>query len=230
MAFLPSRGHLCHPAQRRGRLTTVVKGPAFTRPKWQTWFYLYILTEGLWWRVLRILSETLQGFSRYSLISGIVSIIFFFSMCMFILSNIGKVRGSPTYLFCYKKHWESRGRFLLHSSFEPILEDIYKCFPLKVQDGDWLCMYCGKGLVIVTMKYNSSFLSQPFQMYLFLQATIQNTCCQLVLFSSRVDYLDTPKKHISDAVFFYWVQTCSRHFHKLFTKGHIGSSCSKRAG
>ncbi len=50
-----------------------------------------------------------------------------------------------------------------------------------------------ESLVIVTVKCNSSVLSQPFQMYLFLQATIQNTRCQLALFSSSVNYW-IPKK------------------------------------
>lgn len=45
------------------------------RPKWQMWFYLYILNR-VCGGVLRILSEALHGFSRYLLISGIVSIFF----------------------------------------------------------------------------------------------------------------------------------------------------------
>lgn len=76
MAFLPSRGHLCHPAQKRGRLTTVVKVSAFTQTKMTDVILSLHFEQGLWWRVLRILSEALQGFSRYLLISGIVSIFF----------------------------------------------------------------------------------------------------------------------------------------------------------
>lgn len=120
MAFLPSRGHLCHPAQKRGRLTAVVKGPAFTQTKMTDAILSLHFDQGLWWRVLRILSETLQGFSGYSLISGIVSI--FFSLHWVKHLNLGslsltadsrccklpkrydschtdEVRESPAYLF-----------------------------------------------------------------------------------------------------------------------------------
>lgn len=55
MAFLPSRGRLCHPTQKRGRLTAVVKGPAFTQTKMTDVILSLHFDQGLWWRVLRIL-------------------------------------------------------------------------------------------------------------------------------------------------------------------------------
>lgn len=68
-------------------------------------------------------------------------------------------------------------------------KDIYKCLPLKVQ----MLIGC-LCLLIVTAEYNRPVISQPFQMYLLLQATLQNTCYQLVSFSNRVYYLDNQKK------------------------------------
>lgn len=65
IAFLPGRGHLCHPAQRRGHLTTVVKGPAFTQTKMTDVILSLHFDQCLWRRVLRILSGTLQRFSKY---------------------------------------------------------------------------------------------------------------------------------------------------------------------
>lgn len=170
------------------------------RPKWQTWFYLYILTRvcgaECWESYLKLYKDladscwlvelfiflhwvnhlNLCSLSPVTADSGCCQLPKSYHRC-----HNGKVRGDRICLSDYEKQGESiwrRGthtfqlwanprRHLQMSSFES-------------SDGDRLCMRCRKGLVIVTVKYNSSVLSQPFQMYLFLQATIQNTCCQLV--------------------------------------------------
>lgn len=71
MAFLPSRGHLCHPAQRRARLTTVVKGPAFTQTKMTDTILSLHFDQGSLWRVQRILSGK-KDLDGHSLISGML--------------------------------------------------------------------------------------------------------------------------------------------------------------
>ena len=105
---------------------------------------------------------------------------------------IGEMESDMSFLYDYEKQGESvwcRGVYLIHSTFEPFWKDIYKWLPLKVQ----MLIGC-LCLLIVTAEYNRSVISQLFQMYLLLQATRQNTCCQLVSFSSRVYYLDNQKK------------------------------------
>lgn len=61
------------PPKRGAASPRRLKGPLSPRPKWQTWFLSLHLDQGLWRRVLRILSEPLQGSRRYLLISGILS-------------------------------------------------------------------------------------------------------------------------------------------------------------
>lgn len=132
-----------------------------------------------------------------------------------------------SFLYDYEKQGESvwcRGVYLIHSTFEPFWKDIYKWLPLKVQ----MLIGC-LCLLIVTAEYNRSVISQLFQMYLLLQATRQNTCCQLVSFSSRVYYLDNQKKKKSVVQFFFnCTQSCFHHFRKLFREWHIESSCTKK--
>lgn len=144
------------------------------------------------------------------------------------------MRLSPTYLlfYDYEKQGESvwcRRMYLIHSTFESVQKDIYKCLPLKVQ----MLIGC-LCLLIVTAEYNRPVISQPFQMYLLLQATLQNTCYQLVSFSNRVYYLDNQKKKKKKMwvvqFFFNCTQSCFHHFHKLFRKWHIESSCTKKMG
>lgn len=50
------------PPKRGGRLTTVVKVSAFTKTKMTDVILSLHFEEGLWWRMLRIISEALQGF------------------------------------------------------------------------------------------------------------------------------------------------------------------------
>lgn len=192
--------------------------------------------------MLRILSESLQGFSRYSLISGIVSILLFFFLHLVNHLNLGSpspvtancpniMIGAPLARWAGVQHyqplWETGRKHLVQrhvSTTFQLWSDQWRrehMSPFESSDGDWLRMHRRQGLVIVI---NTTFLSQPFQMYLFLQTTVQNTCSQLVTFSSRL-LLGYPN---NTPVFFCSAQSCSHHFHKLFTKWHIESSCSKK--
>lgn len=206
------------------------------RPKWQMWFYLYILTTvcgaECWESYLKLykdladthwLVELFQFFLFYTGKPSESLLSFACDCCRlpkcYDRCHTGKVIRSLTYRLhaLWETRWECLAQRYVSATFQ------FRVGPFESSDADRPCMHCTKGLVIVTMKYNSSVLSQPFQMYLFLQATIQNICCQLLSFSSRVSYLDTTKKP-----FFYCTQRRFHHFHKLFTKSHIESSCSKK--
>lgn len=97
-------------------------------------------------------------------------------------------------------------------------------FPFEISDGDRLYVSCER--VCLTLLWNRTAWSKLFQMYLFLQAAIQNTCGQLVFFS-MVLFLLGYLKRINDAVSLYCTQSHSSDFCKLFTKWHIGNSCFK---
>lgn len=65
MAFLPSRGHLCHPAQKRGHLTTVVKVLWFHPDQNNRCDFIFTFWTGF---VVESAENPLWNFTRFQLI------------------------------------------------------------------------------------------------------------------------------------------------------------------
>lgn len=151
------------PPKRGAASPPWLKSMLSPRPKWQMWFYLYILNRvcgGECWE---------SSLKLYKDLADTCWLVELFPFCFFTLGKPSESLLSFTcycwlrvvqtaQLLWYVSHsiWH-RGMHPLHSSFEPVQEDIYKCFPLKVQ---MLISCVCTAEIIVTVMYHSSVLSK----------------------------------------------------------------------